>query len=160
MLLPVQQVAGVAGNPDAELAFALQARGPQVDWVLPAALDSALRMAPGLDTRTHGLPVDMFERAEIKRVGDPLYGDLRRLGAIANADLVLLPVKAAQAETAAGTAVQLWAALLDVRTGRVLWFGVVQGDAGPAGGERLLASAADNLARAVLGPGSGGGTGG
>lgn len=150
MLLPVQRVVGAVGDADAELAFAMQARGPQVIWVLPAALDSDLVRAPTLQTRTHDLPVDQFLAAEVKRVGDPLYGDLRRLGAVANSNVALVPVQAAAVDSAGGQSVRLWAALLDVRTGYVLWFGIVQGDRGGAGDPRVLASAADKLARTLL----------
>lgn len=160
MLLPVQQSTGISGNLDSELAFALQARGPQVHWVLPASMDSALVLSPGLQTRTHGLPVAAFGAAEIKRIGDPLYGDLRRLGAVANADVALLPVQASMVQDTTGSAVRLWAALVEVRTGRVLWYGIVQGDSGAAGSERVLASAADKLARTVLGEKAVGATGG
>jgi hypothetical protein len=160
MLLPVQQVAGVAGDPDAELAFALEARGPQIDWVLPATLDSALVRSPALQTRTHGLPVGIFGAGQVERVGDPLYGDLRRLGAIGNADVAFLPLRATTEHVDGGSAIRFWAALIDVRTGNVLWFGVVQGASGVAGSERVLASAADKLARTVLGGVPSGGTGG
>lgn len=159
MLLPAQRVIGVGGDLDSELAFALQERGAGVSWVLPSELDEALERAPGLDTRTHNLPVDLFLAGEVQRIGDPLYGDLRRLGAVANAELAFLPVQAAfepVADGGEGGAVRLWASLLDVRTGRVLWFAIVEGDPGPAGDPKPLASAVDELARKLLGPGSAG----
>jgi len=157
MLLPVQRGGVAGGDPDAELAFALETRGPQVQWVLPAALDSALERSPSLQTRTHGLPVGMFEAAEVERVGDPLYGDLRRLGAVANSDIA---VRASAETVEGGSAVQFWAALVDIRTGRVFWFGVVRGEVGAAGDPGVLASAADKLARTVLIRTVGGGAGG
>ncbi len=160
MLLPVQEAAGVSGDIDPELAFALQARGPDVHWVLPASLDSALVRSPGLQTRTHGLPVSVFGAAPIERIGDPLYGDLRRLAAVANADVALLPIRASMEQEGTGSAVRLWAALVEVRSGRVLWFGIIQGEPGAVGSERVIASAADKLARTVLGENAGGGAGG
>ncbi len=156
MLLPVQRVVGPVGDVDAELAFALEARGPQVQWVLPGALDTALAASSGLHTGIHGLPVDMLLAAEVRRIGDPLFGDLLRLGALANADLAFVPVQAAAVDSAGSGVVRLWAALLDVRTGDVLWFGIVQGHRGASGNPRVLASAADDLARALLRGGVGG----
>jgi hypothetical protein len=155
MLLPVQRVTGVQGDLDAELAFALKERGPGVHWVLPSELDEALQRSPALETRTHDLPVDIFFAGEVRRIGDPLFGDLRRLGAVANSELALLPIQATlEPVPGGGGAVRLWAALLDVRTANVLWFGIVEGDPGPEGDPKPLASAVDALARKLLGPGS------
>ncbi|MEQ9397751.1 MAG: hypothetical protein RJQ04_01160 [Longimicrobiales bacterium] len=151
MVLPVQQVVGVAGDPDAELTFGLQGRGAEVDWILPADVERRLERSPGIDARTRGLPVSAFVQAEVRRVGDPLYGELRRMSALVDAELVLLPVRAAAEQVdSSGTAVRLHTALLDVRSGRVLWFSVDQGDPHPPGDPRALASAMDVLARRLL----------
>jgi len=160
MVLPVQRVIGVRGDLGAELAFALKARGPGVDWILPSELDKDLQRSPALDARTQDLPVDDFLIGEVQRIGDPLFGDLRRLGAVSNADFALLPVQAALEASQGGGrgAVRLWAALIEVRTGRVLWFGIVEGDPGSKDDARPLASAVDELARTLLGAESGSGT--
>lgn len=151
MVLPVQQNMGVPGDPDAELAFGLGERGRGVDWILPAELDRALERSPGLNASTHGLQVGAFEAAEVRRVGDPLYGQLRRLAAVVDGQVALIPVRATlEPDSVAGTAVRLSTALIDVRTGRVLWFGVAQGDAGPPDDPRPLASTVDRLARTLL----------
>lgn len=153
ILLPFQRVIGVDGDLGAELAFALKARGPRVAWVAPAELETALERSPGLDARTRDLPVDDFLAGEIRRIGDPLFGDLRRLGAVANADYALLPIQAAlEPSQGGGGAVRLWAAVIEVRTGQVLWFGIAEGDPGPMGDARRLASATDRLARMLLEP--------
>lgn len=152
MVLPVQLVSGVMGDPDAELAFGLTSRAEGVDWVFPPEVNDAVLRAPGLNARTTGLPVGTFLRAEVRRVGDPLYGDLRRLAALVNADVALLPVRAARATAEAGGPgrVTLSAALIHIRTGRVLWFGIVEGGPHPQGDPRGLASAVDALARTLL----------
>lgn len=151
IVLPVQQVLGVSGDPDAELAFGLRDRTREVTWVFAPEVDDALARSPGLNATTRGLPVGRFLRAEVQRIGDPLFGQLRRMGALMGADGVLLPVQAAAvADAEGGVKIELTVALIQVRTGRVRWFGVVEGGAFPAGDPRGLASAVDVLARTLL----------
>jgi hypothetical protein len=151
MVLPVQATRGVEGDPDAELAFGLRDRGAGVTWILPRTLDQALERSPGLDTRTRGLAVGTFTAAEVRRIGDPLYGELRRLATVVDAGVALIPVYAMGVETEDGLrAVRFSAAVLHVQSGRVLWFGVVEGDPFPVGDPRGLASGVDELARTLL----------
>lgn len=151
LVLPVQQNRGVPGNPDAELAFGLQERGQGVTWVLPKDLEQALSTSPGMDVSIHAMPVGMFAGGEVRRVGDPLYGQLRRLSALTDASVALIPLRAlAMADPDGTVAVQVWATLIHVRTGRVLWFGVVEGDRTAPDDPRGLASAMDKLARTLL----------
>lgn len=151
MVLPMQDNRGVRGDVDAELAFGLNERGRGVDWILPAKLQDAVDRAPGLNASLRGLPVGTFEAAEVRRVGDPLYGELRRLAALVDGEVALIPVSAAPRSDSTGAfTVRLATALVQVRTGRVLWFGVVEGDAGPPEDPRALASAVDELARTLL----------
>jgi hypothetical protein len=151
MLLPVQQNLGVLGDPDAELVFGLQSRGRGVEWILPAEVDEILARSPALQARTRGLPVGDFVAAEVQRVGDPLFGELRRMSSLVSADVILLPVQAAVAsEAGADPTVRFWTALIEARTGRVLWFSVLEGEAFPRDDPRGLASAVDEVARALL----------
>jgi hypothetical protein len=154
MLFPIQAVRGLGEemDPELELAFALTGRGNQVFWILPAEIRSALRRSPGLQVEIDALPVGMFLRAEVRRVGDPLYGYLRRLGALTGADLALVPVEVRYrmaADTIPG-AVEIAAALISARNGRVYWFGIVEGQSGGPGDPGSLASAADALARRLI----------
>lgn len=151
MVLPVQQVMSVGGDADAELAFGLESRGPEVTWVLPAEVDRVLARSPSMDARTRGLPVDAFLAAEVRRVGDPLYGTLRRLAALVDTEVALLPVRAQEVSTQGDSVrVRFHSALLDVRTGRVLWFAVEEGETTTSGDPRALATAADAVARRLL----------
>ena len=152
MVLPVQAEAGVGGDADAELTFALSTRESGVDWVFRASLESSLERSPGLGARTTGLPVGMFLRREVSRIGDPLYGDLRRLGALVDADVALIPVVVVPGEMDENgmVALETSAAMIDVRSGRVLWFGVVAGEPGELESPGVLASAMDRLARRLL----------
>lgn len=151
LLLPVQQNLGVPGDADAELAYGLRERGSGIDWALPAEVDAVLARSPAVQARTRGLPVGAFTVAEVERVGDPLYGELRRLASVVSADAIVLPVQAAlAAEPGEDPRVRLWTALIEVRTGRVMWFAVLEGGGYPRGDPRALASAAEELARTLL----------
>lgn len=151
MVLPVQHALGVPGDPDAELAHALRERGAEVSWILPAEVSRILARSPSVQARTSGLPVGDFLVAEVTRVGDPLYGELRRMAALVDAEVILLPVQVGlAAEAGAQARVRFWTTLLEVRTGRVLWFSVLEGAPAPAGDPRALATAADAVASALL----------
>lgn len=154
MVLPVQSTPGVEGPADAELHFALQDRGPRIGWVFPAEMREVLVRSPGLDVHMDALPVGVFRQAEVERIGDPLYGELRRLAAVADADVALVPLEVRPALDSLGAVVEdggleVTATLINARNGRVLWFGVVAGEPGPAADPRTLASAMDALASAV-----------
>lgn len=153
MLLPVQRVQGVAGDPTAELAFALTERGDEIDWILEDEVVEILERSPAIQASTRGLPVSLFLQAEVQRVGDPLYGQLRRMAGLVDAEAVLLPILASyEASSAVGATprVRLTAALIEPRSGRVVWFGIEEGDDTVQDDPRGLASAAERLARTIL----------
>lgn len=151
MLLPVQQVVGVRGDPDAELAFTLKDIGREVDWIEEDEITEVLARTPGMNARTRGLPVGQFLLAEVRRIGDPLYGQLRRMAALVNADWVLLPVAASfepnEAVIGSGPRVRLTMALIDPRSGDVRWFAVEEGGEFAQDDPRGLASAVERAAR-------------
>jgi len=154
LLLPVQVVAGVAGDADAELAYALKDRGGDVSWIEEDAILESLRRSPGIDARTRGLPVGQFQAAQVRRIGDPLYGQIRRMSALFDADAVLLPVSATfqpnEEVIGSGPRVRLTVALIEPRTGQVVWFAVEEGGEFDPGDPRGLASAVETVARALL----------
>ena len=151
LVLPVQHVLGVPGNADAELAFGLESRGAGVGWVLPAEVEEVLARSPAMQTRTRGLPADYFLAAEVDRVGDPLYGELRRLAALVDADAIVLPVQASlESIPGEDPRIRFWTALIEVRNGRVMWFSVLEGSGFPVGDPRGLASAVEEVARSLL----------
>lgn len=153
MVLPAQlRYAEPALEPlDEEIGYWLGERGPRTLWVLPPAIDRALARNPTLGIRPRALAVDVFAVAEVRNIGDPLFGDLRRLAALLDARLALVPTHAAYVPQPQGPGrIEITAALIDTFGGRVLWFGVVAGEPGPLGDRSTLASAAESLARAVL----------
>lgn len=157
MVFPVQTQRDGIQSADEELAYALGAQGTATGWLLPAELLEFLARSPGIQVRIDALPVAMFMQAEVQRVGDPLYGDLRRLAALTGSDIALIPIEVRRAASPDGVAVagealsvEIAAALLSARTGRVYWFGIVEGEPGAAGDPRALASAVDALVRRLV----------
>ncbi len=151
MVLPVQENLGVPGDLDAEVAFGLRGRGAGVTWIMPPELQQVVDRSPGSNLRVRSLPVGVFTMAEVRRIGDPLYGDLRRLSEFVDAEVALIPVRAWTAtEGAEDPRVRLSMSLVDVRTGRVLWFGVTEGSPHPLDDPRALASVVDRMARTLL----------
>lgn len=152
MVLPVQATRGVSGDATAEVVDALRGRGAGVRWLMPDTLRLALARNPSLDVPLDALPVGVFLRAEVNRLGDPMFGYLRRLAALTGARITLIPVEVrsrpATAEQPAAD--EVVAAIVDAESGRVAWFGVVEGAPGDGGSPRALASAADALARMLL----------
>lgn len=139
---------------DAELAFWLQDRGPRVDWVLPAELQRAVDRAPAWRVRLSDLPRTVGGPRTAQRLVDPTYGEVRRVGAVVDATLALLPIEVRQVQLDAGPALELVAALVDIRGGQVLWMTTVRGAAahGAAAGTTAGAATvvAETLARTLL----------
>ena len=148
LVLPVQLREGVSASVtiDEEIAYALPARSEKVAWIFPPQVEQILGRSPGVAASLHDLPVGIFLQAEVNRIGDPLYGQIRRLTTLAGADIALLPVALEYADGA----FNLTAVLLRPVTGHVLWFSIIEGEPGPAQGPQALASVSGALARALL----------
>ena len=149
MVLPVQIRDGVPSGVtiDEEITYALSAREENVSWVFPPEVQGILRRSPGIEASLHGLSVGIFLQVEVRRIGDPLYGQIRRLTTLAGADVALIPV---QLSYGADGRFSLAAAILTPVTGRVVWFGIIQGEEGAMDAPGTLASVTDALARAIL----------
>lgn len=149
MVLPVQLVDGVPEPVDPEIVFALEEHGEGIDWVMPDQVRRAVDRTPGMDVKVDDLPVGIFMRAEVERVGDPLFGYLRRLAALTGAQFAVIPVQVRyrMASDELGSAVEILTTVLDPVSGRIFWTGVIDGDEGPADDVGTLASTANNLAR-------------
>jgi hypothetical protein len=151
MVLPVQggRIPAAPGL-DSELAFWLDDLAPGVKWVFPPALERALTRSSALEVPIHTLAVSSVHYAQVERIGDPLYGDLRRAGAIVGARYALLPVRGGYTSGEVGGRVEIAAALIDTMGGGVLWFGVVAGERGGPDDPAVAASAARALARTLF----------
>jgi hypothetical protein len=149
LVLPVQMRERVPYDVtiDEEIAYALPARSDKVTWTLPSEVERILRRSPGIEASIHNLPVGIFLQVEVNRIGDPLYGELRRMATLVGADFALIPV---QLEYTAEGRYTLAAAILNPVTGRVSWFGIVEGEEGASTAPGTVASVVDALARIVL----------
>lgn len=141
-----------AGKLDAEISYWLPQLARTVNWVLPATIQRAIDRSPTLGVDMHSLTVTSFQRAQVKRIGDPLFGELRRLAAVLDTRIAVVPVAAELiGPTRADARVQVATAVIDTFDGTVLWFGVLEGDADAKGDDVVLASAAQAFARAFSG---------
>lgn len=154
VLLPVQVVTGFPPEAharlEAELLFALGERDARVTWVAPEALERALRRSPGFAGSPRALPSDPLLHHGERRVVGALAGELRRYSALTGARLLLLPRSAAWVPAEGGGEVRLSAALLDARTGDVLWWGEAAGERRAEADALAVASAAAALAERVV----------
>lgn len=152
MLLPAQPTRGpVPDHLDTELAYWFDERAPAIRWTFPPALERGLERAPGLGIRLRSLDVSSFFRAEVRRIGDPLFGDLRRLAAIVDVRFAIVPIAADYVEKPDGTGrLEVTAAVIEAVGGRVHWFGVVAGEPGAPDAPATTASAAQALARTLF----------
>jgi hypothetical protein len=148
----LQLISGAHSDVAREIEYALRTRTSGGGWILPAELREVLRANPGTQIGVDALPVDIFLSRQVQRIGDPLFGDLYRLGVLTNSTYALLPIQARSqpAEGASEAVVEIVAAILDVRSGRVLWYGIVGGSAGPPGSLAAAATAAEALARRII----------
>jgi len=149
LLLPVQRNVGVGSGVDSELAYALRSRGADTEWIGPERIRRVAAQSV-MDFPIDRLPIDIFFRADVERVGDPIYGLFRRIAALTDAELAFIPlavsVRAATEET--GEGIEVMATLLDIRTGRVFWIGTEEGVGDPED-PGTLATAMESMARRI-----------
>ncbi len=161
MVLPAQAPAATplasATAFDAELDYWLKERAPRVRWVSASEVERLAAGSPGLRLDLHALDVRAFGRMRVRRIGDPLFGDVHNLGLMLDARLALLPASLAYVSPRDSTGAPLpgpghfevTAALLQTFGGEVAWYAVIPGEAGPIDAPAAVASAARALARAL-----------
>ena len=149
LVVPIQLRAGIPSDvtADEEMAFALQARSERVSWVFAPEVEQMLRRSPNVQGNIRNLAVGVFLQAEVRRIGDPLHGDLRRLTALAGADVAIIPI---QLRYGPDDAYHMMMTIVDPVTARVLWFSTIDGQEGPEGSPGALASVADAVSRALV----------
>lgn len=147
MLIPVR--APAPARVDAELAFWLQDRAGATDWVLPDELQRVADRTPAWRLRLDALQRPILDMGGHRRVGDPLYGALRQLGAVVDADYALVPLGVGETADTAGVALSMAVAVVDIRGGRVLWLHTAHGERNSARAT-AVASVAEAVARSLV----------
>lgn len=151
LLFPVQRDL-LDGDAEQEMIFAIQARSGSSSWVFPGELRDGVARSPSLSVPVDDLPVDIFFQARVERVGDPLYGMIRRAASLSDARQAIIPLSVSyrSPQTDRPGAVEVFAALVDVLTGRVIWVGIEEGAARAPDDPAGLARGMEALARRFL----------
>lgn len=120
-LLPGGRVAQLAWA-DSILGEALQMRGPEVAWILPAELRRVARRAPATVTDPDRMGQAMMRSERIDRVPDPLRSYLRGLSAMTDSRLVMIPAAVRFVpDSTGGVRAEVAFVLADTRNGGVAW---------------------------------------
>jgi hypothetical protein len=121
-------VIGIPGTRLAQLAWvdsvlgeALQTRGPEAKWMLPAELRRIARRAPGVVTDPDQMGQATMRFGGFKKVPDPLFGNLRSLSALTDSRFVMIPAAFRFVQTAGGVRVEATLVLVDARSGDIPW---------------------------------------
>ena len=161
MVLPAHPaVGGVPAGFDDALSAVLATEYDNVEWVLPAELIRAAERNPILDVDPTSLSVSILRSDEETHIRDPLFGDLRKLGALVGARYAVVVYRVAYYVPADTTGsgridgpgrIEAAVAIVDTIGGRILWRGLAAGERGPPGDEVVLATAVQRIAT-LIGP--------
>lgn len=147
MIVPAR--AGEPAAVDRELVFWLTDRAPATGWILPDRIEETVASNPGWQFQLDAPRRYADLGSGRLQLRDPLYGDLRRLGALLDASMALVPMGTRIRTDSLGVTVDLAVALVSIRGGRVVWRHTVEG--GPAGStDAGIAAAAAALARTLI----------
>jgi len=126
---------------DSLLANALEARAPDVDWVLPAELRRIAHRAPSMQIDPDRMGQSIMGAPKLTFMPDPLRSYARNMVALAGGRLVLIPAAFAFTHTPEGQVkVEISVVLTDARNGLVTWRTLIQGTGAtaPAALDRAL----------------------
>lgn len=154
LILPVQASAGLQFTREDvtnELVSALRGRDTRTQWVDPARLRRSLASSPNFAPDPAALPNDRYEVYGERRVQGGLADALRRYMALTEARLVVVPRSAVLVSPdSAAPFVRMSAALVDARTGLLVWWGEADGTPAAADDRALIASAAEAMAARMV----------
>ncbi len=113
---------------DSVIADGLQARAPEVIWVLPPKLRQIARRNPGMVPEPDQMGQAILRSPKLKRVPDPLRSGLRNLTSFTGGRYAMVPAALAFArDTSGAVRIDLSLALADSRTGAVAWSALTWG---------------------------------
>ncbi|HEX6370704.1 MAG TPA: hypothetical protein VF006_17410 [Longimicrobium sp.] len=156
LILPVQSASGLAFNREIiteEIIAAIRARDTRTQWIDPARLRRTLAGSPTFAPDPAALPNDRYDFHGQRRIQGGLADAVRRYMALTEARIVVIPRSATLITPDSGGAfVRLNAAVVDARTGFVVWWGEADGVPAEPGDRALITSAAVALAARLLVP--------
>ena len=121
-------VAGMPATRLAQLAWvdsvvgeALQTRGPEAKWMLPAELRRIAKRAPGIVTDPDQMGQATMRFEGFKKVPDPLFASIRSLVALTGSRFVMIPAAFRFTHTTDGVQVEATLVLADARSGLIPW---------------------------------------
>lgn len=156
LILPVQASTGVPFNREViteEIVAAIRARDTRTQWIDPARLRRSLASSPNFAPDPAALPNDRYEAWGDRRIQGGLADAVRRYMALTEARLVVIPRAATMMTPDGGGAfVRLNVAVVDARTGFVVWWGEADGHPAAPDDRALITSAATALAARLVVP--------
>jgi hypothetical protein len=113
---------------DSLVGRGIQARGPEVNWVLPPQLRKIARRSAGFVEDPDQMGQAVLRSPNLTKVPDPLRSSLRGLVAMVDGRLALVPASVGFGPEANGQIrADLSLVLADGRNGRILWRSVAYG---------------------------------
>lgn len=156
LILPVQAASGLPFNREVmteEIVAAIRARDTRTQWIDPARLRRSLAQSPNFAPDPAALPNDRYEVHGERRIQGGLQDAVRRYMALTEARLVVIPRSATLVTPDSGGAfVRLSAAVVDARTGLLVWWGEADGQPAEPGSRGLITTAAQALAARLVVP--------
>lgn len=156
LILPVQASSGLQFNREVitdEIIAAIRARDTRTQWIDPARLRRSLASSPNFAPDPAALPNDRYEAWGDRRIQGGLADAVRRYMALTEARLVVIPRSAVLMTPDSGAAfVRLSAAVVDARTGLLVWWGEADGRPAAPDDRALITSAAEALAVRLVVP--------
>lgn len=113
---------------DSLIGAGIQARGPEVNWVLPPELRKIARRSAGFVDDPDQMGQAVLRSPNLTKVPDPLRSSLRGLVALVDGRLALVPASLGFGPEPSGQIrADLTLVLADCRSGRILWRSVAYG---------------------------------
>jgi hypothetical protein len=113
---------------DSLVGAGIQARGPEVHWILPPQLRKIARRSAGFVDDPDQMGQAVLRSPNLTKVPDPLRSSLRELVAIVDGRLALVPASLGFGPEPNGQIrADLTLVLADCRNGRILWRSVAYG---------------------------------
>ncbi|HTS90341.1 MAG TPA: hypothetical protein VMG41_17765 [Gemmatimonadales bacterium] len=119
---PLNDRAAALAWADSIVGDELDARRPEVKWVLPPEVRKVARRAPTVAPDPDRMGQSLMRDKHFTEVPDPLREDLRTLVALVGGRMALIPASVALVPAPGGQVrAEIAMALADARTGKVLW---------------------------------------